>query len=175
MLIKNKKWKNIFLLCTALFTLVIIIDILPALTDNISAAWHSVTAGGGNSDIKALEREYSELNLENKELLSRLNKKEAGFSGSQKLSEIISSLDELALRNDIKITLIKPSPVVKKESIVTQNIELALHGKYKNLYSYIKAVEEAPALIVIKEMNIKPKAELNDSLLIKAQYEVYLN
>lgn len=175
MLIKSKKWKNILIATIVLFALVVYTDILPALTDNASILWQTISANNEVKDIKLLEREYSELVLESKELMNKLNNRNASATGMQSLSHIITKLDLIAHESAVNITLIKPGAITKKESIVTQRIELGISGKYKNLYNCIKNIEDAKELVVLKEMSVKPKEALNDSLLIKAQLEVYLN
>ena len=168
MLIKNKKWKNYILGTLSFFVLILLFEIYPRVSNILSLGYDLY-----ERYAKTKEAEQNNLNennfiSENKKLKLQINSFVSNYEESQKISSIISFLDDIASKNDIEIAAIIPGKVEKKNNLWLQPIEININSNYEGMFNFVRSLEKSPKVILLKGLDFKPIKPKNDSLNVKA-------
>jgi Tfp pilus assembly protein PilO len=175
MLIKNKKWKNYLLATLALFVLILLFEIYPRVSNILTLGYDLYKRNAKTEEAEQNNLNESNLITENKKLKLQINSFVSNYEESQKISSIISFLDDLAARNDVEVTEIVPGKVEKKNNLRLQPIEININSNYEGMFNFVRSLEKSSKVIVLKELDFKPIRPISDSLNVKANLEVYLN
>ena len=96
MLINNKKWRNYIILSLAFAVLVIVFEIFPRYGNIASLAYDFYTRGVETDEAEKNTETESSLAAENKSLKQRISGQISAYEDNQRISSIISFLDEAA-------------------------------------------------------------------------------
>jgi Tfp pilus assembly protein PilO len=174
MLIHNKKWKNYIVLSLAVAVIIVLLEIIPRYAGLVSLCYDFYLRGANTNETNNIETE-KKLSAENKNIKEKINKLITSSEDNQKISAIISLLDEAAYGKGVDIASIKPINIKKQENLWVQPIEVNLYSDYEGIFNFVRHIERSSKVILIKELDYAAKVPLNDSLLVKACLEVYLN
>ena len=175
MVFKNSKWRNLVVLMLFLFVLVLFMEIIPRAGGLIDLIWEKVENENKIGRIAEVDSELTEINSENKILKSRIGSLMTDYEEERQLYGILSTLEQVTIDSDCKITSIKPSGIDKKDDLWVQTIDLKVRGDYEKLYNFIRFVENSSKVMLVESLDIKPAKGEENNLDMSLTMEVYLN
>lgn len=173
MKIKTPKYKNILVMAVIVFTVILLVEVIPGYyeigSSLISVAFQKLS--GSNVD------ELSDKLIEIKKEEAKLKKKFYGeFSTSENNYNFSNALEKFNVNNNefnISINSIKPIKKVKKGRLNFQRINLGLNSDFANIYNYCRWLEITGSTIDFEEIQITRQKDsdlLKTNLLIDVLY-----
>ena len=175
MLIKNKKWLNVTVMSLVGFAIIILFEIIPDITHDLSLAYNYFAQKHKASVESDKQAEFEIVSRENKIIKHKMAGLVSVYDDKGNLSNIISNMDEEAKLANVGILSIRPDKVTTKENLYYLPLEVELSSSYERFYNYLRFLEQSSRVLVLNEANIQKKENSTDSLTIKAKFEVYLN
>jgi len=175
MIIKNKKWKNLITV-TLLFTIAVLsFEIIPRFIDIIGLSVSLVEDSNKLNNIESIEENLVKTKVENKNLKLKMNKVVSDYKKDKNISDTMRNLNEIANRAKINISSINPQNLKKSDKLWLQSIELKFNSTYEQFFNFVCFLEHSQKVILLNEVNIKPKVIAKSKLDITAKIDVYLN
>ena len=175
MVVKNKKWRSYIFATCSLFFLLFLFEIIPDYSAIFNTLWSTITTNNIKNQINKYEAQITDLRNENLELKSSETNFLSTNENKKDISSVISFIDLVAHKSFIKKYSLKPGNFKKKDNLSILPIEVEINSDYSSVYNFIKFIERSSNVVIIKELTIKPKDVLQDSLVVKTNLEVYLN
>ncbi len=175
MLIKNAKWRSYVFVSITLFALVLLFEIIPDYSTLFSNLWEIVDGNNLNNRIKDYESQIADLESENSKLKTSVSNFITTNASKNDISSIISFLDKVSQRSFVKNYSLRSGNIEKKDNLSVLPIEVEINGNYSQAFNYLNFIERSSRVIIIRNLSIKPKEILKDSLIVKTNLSVYLN
>lgn len=175
MQIKNQKMKMLLILILISFVMITALDLVPRLSGIGKTAISLYEKENKLKEEKESGEKLKNLTAENRMLKGEVKNSLAGYAENQNISSVIALLDSAAGFSETRISSIKPLNSYKKDNLLLQPVEVNIMTSYENVYNFIRFLEKAKKVVLVKELDIASKDESRDSLSVKARLEVYLN
>ena len=173
--IKNKKWKNIILLLCGFTIVVLLFEIFPRALGTFSLASEWMEQSDQIERLGEIETRIEMVSKENSSLKEDISSIVSDYEDNQKISSVLSLLDEIANGTNVNIEAIKPQAIVKRDNLWLQPIDMTITSKYENFYNFIRFLESSQKVVLVKDIYLKHENSVTGMLNINTKLEVYLN
>ena len=173
--VKNKQWRNIISLTILLTVFIFMFEIIPHLTEVTSLFINWLNQSGQIEKLDEAEVKLRRVTAYNRNLSARISTIVSDYEENQKISNVLSFIDQIATGAKINIVSIKPGKIKKRNELWLQPIELTLLSNYEGFLNFVFMLENSPKVIIIKSIEIKPSRIIGERLKVNANIEVYLN
>ena len=173
MKIKTPKYKNVVLLTSAIFVLIILFEIMPGYYDLGSSLVSVIFQKVSGSNEEELSNKLVLLKTEQ----TKLKKMFYGeFSETENNYSFSNALEKFNVNNsefDLSINSIKPLKKIKKGRLNFQRINLGMNCNFENIYNYCRWLEVSGSTIDFEEVSISKQKDselLQSTLLLDVLY-----
>lgn len=175
MTFKNSKWKNIVLLSSVFFVIVILFQIFPDYAGLIHKVKTLVEQKDEISEGKKNQKILTNVLNRHKDLKNEIGSYVSNYNENKNISSIITILYNAAKKCNLTISSIRPSKVLQKNNLWLQPMEINFSTDYQNTYNFIKFIEKSRKVIIVKDLEMISSSKKKVNLDVKARIEVYLN
>lgn len=175
MQIKNKKWKNIIFLSTALVSIIFLSEIMPRIYNAAGLAFDLILQKYKIDSNKKNEISINEYTVRNKKLKRKISRVVSDYERSGNISDILSFVDSAAQRTKVNIREIKPGKIIRNNNLWLQPVDINISARYENFYNYVRSLENSSKVMLIKKLTVSAGESSEEQLDIKLHLEIYLN
>lgn len=173
--IKNPKWRNLFLLVLGFTIIVIFFEVIPRILNDITLISDWIEQSNRIDRIGEVEKALEISKKENSRLRKNIGSIVSNYEDKQKISSVLSSIDNIAKKAKVSLDRIIPKEVSYRDNLLLQPIEIELTSQYENYYNFIRFLENSPKVIIVKEIAVHQLESGSKYLKIDTKLEVYLN
>jgi len=130
----------------------------------------------GMAQIPMLQKQSEELRQAKAREVSAEFSGKAGdlFPGGSRLSSLLEEMTRLARLRRIEFIAIRPDAIVDKGSYLQLNFQMDVQCRFRELGDYLLMLENLPRAIVVNELKIESRADLNPAVLAHLKAVTYL-
>lgn len=175
MKLNNSKWKNITVSIIGFTLFILIFELMPRIIDLGSTYFDWLS---NNKKLKAstsIEEELLDENIKNKNLKKMLKNIVSDYEQDKNISNVMNYLNNIADKSNITIASIKALKLKQNNNLWLQPVEIEFTSNYEELYNFIRFVENSSKVILLSNLNCKPKVLTKNKLDSKILLDVYLN
>ena len=98
------------------------------------------------SKLPLYEKEFSLIQDTDHKILTQLIDK-------NEFSDLLKTISQLSVKNNVKLTALKPEPEIKQALYIAMPIRIDLDGDFLNLTRFLSQMTELPKFITLQEMS----------------------
>jgi Tfp pilus assembly protein PilO len=96
------------------------------------------------------------------------------FPGGSRLSSLLEEMTRLARLRQIEFISIRPDAIEDKGSYFQLTFQMDVQSRFRELGNYLLMLENLPRAVVVKELKVETRADLNPSILAHLKTVTYL-
>jgi Tfp pilus assembly protein PilO len=96
------------------------------------------------------------------------------FPGGSRLSSLLEEMTRLARLRQIEFVSIRPDAIEDKGTYFQLTLQIDVQSRFRELGDYLLMLENLPRAVVVKELKVETRADLNPSILAHLKTVTYL-
>ncbi len=96
------------------------------------------------------------------------------FPGGSRLSVLLEEMTRLARLRQIEFVSVRPDAIEDKGTYFQLTLQIDVQSRFRELGDYLLMLENLPRAVVVKELNVETRADLNPSILAHLKTVTYL-
>jgi len=96
------------------------------------------------------------------------------FPGGSRLSSLLEEMTRLARLRQIEFVSIRPESVEDKGAYLQLTLQIDLQSRFRELGDYLRMLENLPRAVVVKEVKVETRSDINPSVLAHLKTITYL-
>ena len=172
---QNRAQKNYIILTWMFFALIILFEIIPDYYTLFSDLFDMLNKNGLKNDLQNCQLNINAQQAEKRQLKALISGSITEVDNSKDVSSVLSFLDDVSKRSGITVSMLKPGAISKSDNLFILPIQIEMNAGYRGIYGYFSLLERSAKVVVIKQLEVKSKIVLTDTLTAKADINIYLN
>ncbi len=96
------------------------------------------------------------------------------FPGGSRLSALLEEMTRLARLRQIEFVSIHPDAIEDKGTYFQLTLQIDVQSRFRELGDYLLMLENLPRAVIVKELKVETRADLNPSVLAHLKTVTYL-
>lgn len=96
------------------------------------------------------------------------------FPGGSRLSALLEEMTRLARLRQIEFVSVRPDAIEDKGTYFQLTLQIDVQSRFRELGDYLLMLENLPRAVVVKELKVETRADLNPSILAHLKTVTYL-
>lgn len=96
------------------------------------------------------------------------------FPGGSRLSVLLEEMTRLARLRQIEFVSVRPDAIEDKGTFFQLTLQIDVQSRFRELGDYLLMLENLPRAVVVKELRVETRADLNPSVLAHLKTVTYL-
>lgn len=96
------------------------------------------------------------------------------FPGGSRLSALLEEMTRLARLRQIEFVSIHPDAIEDKGTYFQLTLQIDVQSRFRELGDYLLMLENLPRAVIVKELKVETRADLNPSILAHLKTVTYL-
>lgn len=96
------------------------------------------------------------------------------FPGGSRLSSLLEEMTRLARLRQIEFVSVRPDAIEDKGTYLQLTLQIDVQSRFRELGDYLLMLENLPRAVVVKDLKVESRADLNPSVLAHLKTVTYL-